>query len=136
MKYGTISQENNNFLIHLASLSFGKQECVQNVKQFYFHFLCFELDLFRVVILLKTPERNYHKFLWNKTEVNKCSFKMDWFKLTCPLASGNNEKKANIFLLKRDQSLKNFHNHFKNWWAFVISREWHFLAMFGYFLAI
>ena len=77
MKYGTISQENNHFLIHLASLSFGKQECVQNVKQFYFHFLCFELDLFRVVILLKTPERNYHKFLWNKTEVNKCSFKMD-----------------------------------------------------------
>ena len=77
MKYGTISQENNNFLIHLASLSFGKQECVQNVKQFYFHFLCFELDLFRVVIFLKTPDRNYHKFLWNKTEVNKCSFKMD-----------------------------------------------------------
>ena len=58
MKYGTISQENNNFLIHLASLSFGKQECVQNVKQFYFHFLCFELDLFRVVIFLKTPDRN------------------------------------------------------------------------------
>ena len=97
MKYGTISQENNNFLIHLASLSFGKQECVQNVKQFYFHFLCFELDLFRVVILLKTPERNYHKFLWNKTEVNKCSFKMDCFKLTCPLVSS-----LSFFFLKFD----------------------------------
>ena len=43
-------------------------------------------------------------------------------------------KKMQIFfLIKRYQSLKVSH---KNCWAFVISRVWHFLAMFGYFLAI
>jgi hypothetical protein len=44
-------------------------------------FLFFELGLFQIVILLKTAYRNHHIFLWNKTEVNKRSFKMQWIDL-------------------------------------------------------
>ena len=31
---------------------------------------------------LKSADRNYQNFLSDKTDINKCSLKMDWFKLT------------------------------------------------------
>ena len=83
MKYGTISQENNN-LFNIALLYIGinlwNLECLQNVKYIYLCFLFFyflSLTSFESSCLLKTVDRNHHIFLSNKTEVNKRSFKMD-----------------------------------------------------------
>ena len=68
------------YFLYSNCITFGinlwNQECL--------HF--FKLDLFRIVILLKTAERNHH-ILWNKIEVNKCSFKIYWFKLTHSLVT-------------------------------------------------